>query len=69
MNLFTLQRLLGVLMLASVFALAFSPDVCLAQDAPEATAEVDVAEVEVEETPALGMDYALNTILLFRLLD
>lgn len=65
MNLFTLQRLLGVLMLASVFALAFSPDVCLAQDAPEATTEVDVTEVEVEETPALGMDYALNTILLF----
>lgn len=66
MNLFTLQRLLGVLMFAGVFALVMTPEVCWAQEAPavEETAEV-VVEETADPTSELGIDYALNTVLLF----
>jgi ammonium transporter, Amt family len=77
MNFVFQQRTLGVLMLASLFALVMVPAVSWAQEAEAPPAEAateeaadapaEAVEATGEDAPAieLGMDYAFNTILLF----
>lgn len=74
------QRLLGVMMLASMLALVAAPAISWAQEAEAPPAETSETETEALEEEAttegapsdeeaaletLGMDYAFNTILMF----
>ena len=72
MNWISLQRIAGVLLLATAFALVAAPSISWAQEEGEAAAvaettdEAPAEDAAPEEAPAeLGIDYAFNTVMLF----